>query len=172
MVTVTDDDSGNTGWIESVSDSFILTVTGKNYAPIFSQELSDLTVNVGSAFLYSLPAIIDINLDDVFTFELDYSSGNSFNLLDFSVVTETDDGVPQFSVEPYSNDMVGSYTVKLSVTDSDSVNSGIFNTFEAEFDVYVLPLEESQEGTQTGGGVEGEITSNEAPEAKIKSISD
>ena len=74
---MTDDDSGGTGQNESVLGVLNLQVVPANFAPYFSGALAqDLKVEVGSILKYQLPAVLDLNLLDEFTFLTQYDSGS------------------------------------------------------------------------------------------------
>jgi len=123
---------------------------------------------VGESLVYSLPSVFDINSLDTFTFTFAFTTtSGTGSLADIAEVQEdSDTGESTLNLAPLSSSQAGVYEVTVTVTDSDSANSGILQSFSDTFVVAILDLQVSDSSL----GETGEATSEEVPIAAFLKI--
>ena len=114
-VTVTATDTGNL----SAADTFDLTVTNVNDAPVVATPLADQTTAEDAAFSFVVPAatFADVDAGDTLTVSALLADGNPLPAwLDFNAATGTFSGTP-------SDTDIGTLSVTVTATDSGGQNA-------------------------------------------------
>ena len=128
------------------------TVIPTNYAPIFSDPLPEsITVEVGSSLSYSVPAIEDLE-GHSYVLSCDLGSASSFISFDGST----------FSSAETEESQVGTYTVVLTIEDSEGASSSY--TLSVTVESLLVAEEEEAQSEETE---ESTLSEEESEESEI-----